>query len=109
MKIADIGVNQELQPNGMIAESWMRRTAIKAFWFWVAYTLLSFSSYEYHFWVYSQMVVAVPKSISEQTYITLISQLEMINWTIFAFFGFAVFAPKALQKFAEVKGLNLKS
>jgi len=102
MKKSDIGTYQELQSNGMIAESWTRRTGTWAFIFWVLTTIYFCASYEYHFYVLSQMVSMKPDgAISQQTFITLINQLEVINWTIFAFFGLAVFAPKALQKFAH--------
>jgi len=104
MKKADIGTFQELQANGLIANSWMRKAATWAFVFWIAFTAYSCASYEYHFYIYSQLLMIKPESpLSQQSYITLISQLEMVNWTIFAFFGLAVFAPKALQKFAEAK------
>lgn len=113
MKKSDIGTYQELQPNGMIADSWMRRAATWTFVFWVLTTIYFCASYEYHFYTLSQMVsTKVGEStegiISQQTFITLINQLEVINWTIFAFFGLAVFAPKALQKFAETK-MGIKS
>lgn len=104
MKKSDIGTYQELQSNGMIAESWTRRTGTWAFVFWVLTTIYYCGSYEYHFYILSQMVSIKPDgAISQQTFITLINQLEVINWTIFAFFGLAVFAPKALQKFAEAR------
>jgi len=89
MKKSDIGTYQELQPNGMIADSWTRKSGSWAFAFWVLTTIYFCASYEYHFYVLSK--------------ITLRNQLEVINWTIFGFFGLAVFAPKALQKFAETK------
>ena len=113
MKKSDIGTYQELQPNGMIADSWIRKAATWTFVFWVLTTIYFCASYEYHFYVLSQMVSTMVGDqkegvISQQTYITLLNQLEVINWTIFAFFGLAVFAPKALQKFAETK-MGVKS
>ncbi|HAQ19616.1 MAG TPA: hypothetical protein DCR40_10355 [Prolixibacteraceae bacterium] len=104
MKKSDIGTYQELQPNGMIADSWTRKSGSWAFAFWVLTTIYFCASYEYHFYVLSKMVSITPEpAISQQTFITLLNQLEVINWTIFGFFGLAVFAPKALQKFAETK------
>ena len=102
MKTSDIGTYQELQSNGMIANSWTRKAATWAFLFWVLTTIYYCISYEYHFHELSKMVSLKPDAaISEQTFITILNQMEVINWTIFAFFGLAVFAPKALQKFAE--------
>jgi len=103
MKTSDIGTYQELQPNGMIANSWTRKAGTWAFVFWVITTIYFCASYEWHFYLLSEMVKSDPKAITEQTFIVLINQLEVINWTIFGFFGLAVFAPKALQKFAETK------
>jgi hypothetical protein len=104
---SEIGLHQELQPNGMIATSWTRNAASWTFVFWVITTIYYCASYEYHFYLLSKMVgtsIGDGKTvINEQTFITLLNQLEVINWTIFGFFGLAMFAPKVLQKFAETR------
>jgi len=103
MKTSDIGINQELQANGMIADSWIRRRGTDVLWMWIIFNLYSIISYEWHFWVYSEMLKLNQSPITQQTYFSLVSQLQIINWEIFLFFGIAVFAPKAIQKFAEVR------
>ena len=103
MKKSEIGINQELQANGMIADSWIRRRGTDVLWMWIIFNIYSIASYEWHFWVYSEMLKLEPSPITQQTYFSLVSQLQIINWEIFLFFGLAVFAPKAIQKFAEVR------
>ena len=101
MKKAQTGFFQELQQNGMIANSFMRLLESFFFALLCAYTWFSNQSYESHFSEYIKLLR--DKCITEQSFNMLISQLKRIDWDIFAILVVATVVPKAIQKFAEMK------
>lgn len=98
---ADIGFHQELQPDGKIANSWMRK--------WESIfgivTVLYFAVSCYSFLsLRAKLVYALlDKVISEQTYNSVMLTLTLVDITVFVMLLVATFAPKVVQKFAEMK------
>ena len=95
------GFMQELQPNGMVAKSWIRKLSALFFALLVVYTGLSLWMYTYQFNYYTWLLSK--HFITEQTLLVLLNSLERINWDIFLILVVATVAPKVIQKFAEVK------
>ena len=98
---AQIGFLQELQTNGQIANSFIRKISAFFFGLLVMYMFFSNKSYEDHFSRYVQLLQA--KALSQESFITLTMQLKRIEDYIFLILILAVVAPKVIQKFAEAK------
>ena len=95
------GFWQEKQADGSISDSFMRLLETLFFILLCVYTFFSFVYYESHFQEYTKLLTQ--KSITEQSYNMLISQLKIIDWDIFSILVIATVVPKAIQKFAEMK------
>jgi len=100
-KTVKAGFWQELQVDGSVTDSFMRLLETLFFMLLCAYTFFSFTYYESHFQEFTKLLTQ--KSITEQSYNMLISQLKIIDWDIFTILVIATVVPKAIQKFAEMK------
>lgn len=98
---ASIGFLQELQLNGQVANSFIRKLEALFFVVLVAYMTVAILVYQNHF---NQYVVLLRESfLSEQSFNTLVSQLRMYDWDTLLILIVATVAPKVVQKFAEAK------
>lgn len=98
---ADIGFHQEQQPNGKIANSWMRKW--ESIFGVMTLIYLAISCY-FYFTARAVLITAVvAKTIDGSTYSSIMLTLNVVDLTVFIIMVTATFAPKALQKFAEMK------
>jgi hypothetical protein len=101
MKTGKAGFWQEILPNGLVSNSFMRLLESFFFGLLCAYVFFSFQSFQSQFNEYVKLLR--DKSITEQTFNVLIIQLKHIDWDIFVILVIATVVPKAIQKFAEMK------
>ena len=98
---AKVGFWQEIEINGIIANSFMRLLVSFFFLLTVAYWWFSKIAYDNHFSEYVKLLRE--NCITEQSFNMLISNLRLINWDVFLILVIATTVPKAIQKFAEMK------
>lgn len=90
---------QEIQPDGSIADSWIRALSCLSFILLCIYLWYSLILYRELFSKYTDMVTA--KVISDQTYVALTMQLKQVDELVFWVLVLLTAAPKVIQKFAE--------
>jgi hypothetical protein len=95
------GFLEEVQKDGSVSRSFMRLLEALFFVLLIIYMFFSNESYESHFAQYVQLLR--DKSISEQSFNMLMTQLKRIDWDIFTILVVATVVPKAIQKFAEMR------
>jgi hypothetical protein len=105
---SDIGFLQELQMNGQVANSFMRKLETMFFCILVVYMAGSSLLYQNHF---NQFVTLLKAGcITEQSFNMLISNLKMYDWDTLLILIVATVAPKVVQKFAEAKtGIKIET
>jgi hypothetical protein len=92
---------QEFQPDGSIADSWIRLLSMLSFILLCAYLYYSMNWYKETFNIYTNLIKSKPSSISEQTYVALTMQLKQVDTTIFFILVALTAAPKVIQKAIE--------
>jgi hypothetical protein len=98
---AEVGFFQELQPNGIVANSFIRGLEALFFVLLCIYVFLSFRSY--HSNIDEFILLLKNKCITEQSFNVLILQTKPMDWDILLLFITATVAPKVIQKFAEMR------
>lgn len=98
---AKIKLWQELQPDGSVADSWIRILSMLSFILLCGYLYYSISWYKEIFRTYTDLLNTKPSGISEQTYITLTMQLKQVDQMIFVTLVALTAAPKVIQKAIE--------
>jgi len=98
---SDIGYNQEELPSGKIASSSIRIMSFIALGILVGYLVVANISFEHRFDRYVELMKS--KTITEQSFNTLVLELKRFDWDIVVILLVAAFVPKAIQKFAEAK------
>ena len=98
---SQIGFLQELQLNGTVANSFIRKLETMFFCILVLYMAGATLLYQNHF---NQFISLLKENcITEQSFNMLISQLKMYDWDTLLILIVATVAPKVVQKFAETK------
>lgn len=101
---ADVGIHQEQLPSGDIANSWMRYASSMVLIGLALYMISMNSVYNSQLNKYVKLVS--DKIISEQTFSALVLELERYDHLIIVILLVAGFAPKAIQKVAELWASN---
>lgn len=98
---AKVGFFQELQADGSIADSFIRGLSALFFVLLSVFIVLSYLSYKSNIGEFAKLLR--DKSITEQSFNVLFTQIKMIDWDILLLLITATVAPKVIQKFAEAK------
>ena len=98
---AKTGFFQELQGDGSIANSSTRLFQLLMFMLLTAYMYSSISIHQSN--VAQFISLLKEKSITEQTFITLMLQTKNLDWDALLLLVSATVVPKVIQKFAEAR------
>ena len=98
---AKVGFFQELQPDGSVADSFIRGLSALFFVLLSVFIVLSYLSYKSNIGEFTRLLR--DKCITEQSFNVLFTQVKMIDWDILLLLITATVAPKVIQKFAEAK------
>ena len=100
-KKADIGFLQELQPNGMVANSTTRLISFIFGLFTIM--LVGFLAFCYTQAISELFVLVDKRAIDQGSLVVMIKSLNIIDPMLLVILGTMIFVPKYLQKLAELK------
>jgi hypothetical protein len=101
MKENKIGFLEELQPNGSVAKSSTRLWSAVFASFTIA--LVSFLAYQFSQHIDQLFDMAGNGKIDQGAFVSLIQSMKIIDPFLLSILLLAVFAPKYIQKIAEIK------
>ncbi|MEI7727783.1 MAG: hypothetical protein WCK09_21940 [Bacteroidota bacterium] len=99
--MAKIGFSEELQPNGQIARSSTR--LISMFLGFFTILLLAFLAYWHQRQMTELFELSRSKSIDQGTLVVLLKSMSIIDPMLLMILAVMIFAPKYVQKLAELK------
>lgn len=99
-----VGYNDELMPDGTVTRSNIRKNSNIALWTAVIYLGVSIAT---NLWFWKKIFkLAESKIISESVFQMMVTQFSGVDLVVFGLLLTAAFAPKAVQKFAEMQNFK---